>query len=601
MSGEIEFDPNATGPIPSIRQLKIRRFRGIERLDWQPYAGLNVIVGAGDTCKSTILEAIAVLFTPAPNFGLSEFDYYRRDSTKGFVIEAALAIGDGTALKGDKFPLPPLRGWKDGELTDLPDENGSEPILVCRLTGTPDFETVYEAIGADDETKVPLSRALRQRIGLLRLGVADRGDRDLRLVMGGALDRFLEGRQLRHSILQAILKTSLHDELGIEPTRALEHIEGEFKARSLPHPVRLGFIGTPGVSLAASVGLMVGDDDESALPLPAWGTGTRRLASLRLASILSDSISLAVIDEPESGLEPYRQRAFVRDLHKGGKRQAFVTTHSPAVLSEGVAIGAGVWRISPVTATLGEESDLEIEGTTQKHELTSLESPELRQLLRSYPEAILCRLPVICEGVTEVGFATKLLVNRFGESFSARGVFCVDAGGHDHALKICKKLIEARIRHSAVVDDEGRKSGSWKQIESDAILLQWEGGAALERAVLSAMPDSALPKVIEWPEEAFGKEVRHCLADLRIALGEKGKDKAVGELFEEYGRLAFVDALCQAACPLSEGKKKPRGWFKSFEGGQLLAEKLIAIEPMPERISSRIEAFLSSVDAATVT
>ena len=562
----------------------------------------------GDTCKTTILEAIAALLSPAPNLNLSEFDYYRRDATKGFTIEAALAVGDGAALKGDRFPLPPLRGWKDGHLRDLPDEDGAEAVLVCRLTGTPDFEAIFEVVGADEETRVPLSRALRQRIGLLRLGVADRGDRDLRLVMGGALDRFMEGQQLRQSILQAILKTPIHDQLGTEPKEALKRIEDKFRERSLPHPVRLGLIGTPGVSLAASVGLMVGASDESALPLPAWGTGTRRLASLELASILAESISLAVVDEPESGLEPYRQRAFIGDLHQGGKRQAFITTHAPAVLSAGAAAGAVIWRINPAAAmpaeekretAEGEDGAPEIAEVTHSHVLTALESAEIRTLLKFHPEAVLARLPVICEGITEKGFATKLFADKFGDGFPARGIFCVDAGGHDKALAICRKLIEAGFQIAAVVDDEGRKGGSWQMVGEKATLLQWEDGAALEVAVLTALPDHVLPKVVGWPEEFSGREARHCLADLRIALDVEDKGKTAEELFAACGRERFLSALCQTACPPREGDKKPKGWFKSFEGGYLLAEKLLALEPKPQQLLCRIEAFLTAIEAAT--
>lgn len=577
-------------------------------MEWQPSCGLNVIVGAGDTCKTTILEAIAAVLSPAPNLNLSEFDYYRRDATQGFTVEAALAVDDGTALKGDRFPLPPLRGWKDGHLRDLPDEDGAEAVLVCRLTGTPEFEAIFEVVGADEETRVPLSRALRQRIGLVRLGVADRGDRDLRLVMGGALDRFMEGQQLRQSILQAVLKTPIHDQLGTQPKKALKRIEDEFRARSLPHPVRLGLIGTPGVSLAASVGLMVGDSDETALPLPACGMGTRRLASLALASIHAESSSLAVVDEPESGLEPYRQRAFIGDLHQGGKRQAFITTHAPAVLSAGAAAGAVIWRINPVVVapaearretTEGEDGAPEIAEVGHSHILTALEGTEIRTLLKSHPEAVLARLPVICEGITEVGFATKLFAARFGDGFPARGIFCVDAGGHDKALAICRKLIEAGFQIAAVVDDEGRKGGSWQVVGQKATLLQWEDGAALEVAILTALPDDILPEVVGWPEEFSGKEVRHCIADLRRALGAEDKEKTAKELFAVCGRERFLNALRETACPRRKGDKKPKGWFKSFEGGYLLAEKLLVIEPKPQQLLSRIEEFLTAVEKAT--
>jgi putative ATP-dependent endonuclease of the OLD family len=596
-------------PIPSIRLLKIERFRGIEKLEWRPTPGLNTIVGPGDSCKSTILEAIGALLSPAPNINISEFDYYRRKIEKGFQIEAALAVGDASMLKTDRFPLPPLCGWREGQLTDLPDENGAEAVIVCRLTGTPDQEAVYEVIGADDETRVPFSRALRQRIGLMRLGIADRWDRDLRLVQGGALDRYMDGQQLKQSILQAILNTPIHDRLGKEPKEALGRIDKQFSERSLPHPVRLGLVGTPGVSLAASVGLMIGPNDESALPLPAWGTGTRRLASLELSSILADSVSLAVVDEPESGLEPYRQRAFIGDLHQGGNRQAFITTHSPAILSAGAALGAVISRINMAApppaaegaAQAGQDQVPAPEAVPQTHELTALEGAEIVGLLKWHPEAVLARLPVICEGVTEQGFATRLLIAKFGDGFPVRGIYCVDGGGHDRALAICKALLKAGFRIAAVADDEGRRGGSWEDVGRQATLLRWQNGAALENAVLGALPDNVLPEVVNWPEEFGGRPARHCLPELRTALGAEDKTRTVEQFLEEYGRQEFVKALCAAVCPPPVGGRKQSGWFKSFDGGFLLAEKLLALEPMPNQLNEKITAFLTAVEAVTAS
>ncbi|MBV9825142.1 MAG: AAA family ATPase [Alphaproteobacteria bacterium] len=592
-------------PIPSIRLLRIERFRGIEGLEWRPAPGLNVIVGPGDSCKSTILEAIEALLSPAPYINLSEFDYFQRQTSKGFMIEAALAIGDASIVKSERFPLPPLRGWHQGQLTDLPDENGAEAVMVCRLTGTPDQDVVYEVVGADEETRAPLSRALRQRLGLMRLAIADRWDRDLRLVQGGALDRYMEGQQLRQSILQAISNTPIHDQLGKEPKEALGRIDRQFRARGLPCPVRLGLVGTPGVSLAASVGLMVGPDDSTALPLPAWGTGTRRLASLELASILADRGSvIAVVDEPESGLEPYRQRAFVGDLNQDGKRQAFITTHAPAVLSASAALSAVISRVNlaapPARREEGAQTgEAPLADVLKSHELRALDGPEIAGLLKSHPEAILAHLPVICEGITEEGFATRLLIGKFGEGFSVRGIFCVDGGGHDRALAICKVLLKAGFRSAAVADDEGRRSGSWEEIGSEAVLLRWENGASLERAVIGALPDDILPEVVAWPEEFGGREARHCLPELRRALGAEDRDKTPADLLAQYGRDAFVAALFAVACPPREGGRKPKGWFKSFDGGFLLADKLLALDPPPTELTKKIAVFLNAVEGAT--
>lgn len=600
-----EESPN---PIPSIRFLRIERFRGIEKLEWRPAPGLNVIVGPGDNCKTTILEAIGALLSPAPNLTVSEFDYFGREIDKGFEIEAVLAVGDGSILRGDKFPLPPLRGWREGRLTDLPDEGGAEAVMVCRLTGSSDQEVSYDVIGADEETRVPFSRALRQRIGLMRLGLADRWDRDLRLVQGGALDRYMEGQQLRQSIIQAILNTPIHDRLSEDPKAALERIDKQFSKRSLPHPVRLGLVGTPGVSLAASVGLMIGNDDGSAIPLPAWGTGTRRLAALELASILADKASLAVVDEPESGLEPYRQRAFVSDLNQDGKRQAFITTHAPAILSAGAAFGAVISRINKAKRRPAGEA---VQAAPEEqaapvrvpcvYELTALDGKEIGELLAWQSEAILARFPVVCEGITEKGFATRLLAARFGDSFPVRGIYCVDGRGHDRAVAICKALLKAGFQIGAVADDEGRKDGSWEEIGRQAAVLRWNDGAELEYAVLAALPDNVLPLVVGWPEEFGGRAARHCLPELRAALGSDDKDQTAEQLLAAHGREAFVKALCSAAVPPRDAKRKPTGWFKSYDGGRLLADKLLALDPMPKELSDMIASFVDAVERATAT
>ncbi len=174
------------------------------------------------------------------------------------------------------------------------------------------------------------------------------------------------------------------------------------------------------------------------------------------------------------------------------------------------------------------------------------------------------------------------------------------AGGHDRALAICKALLKAGFQIAAVADDEGRKDGSWEKVGQQAALLRWEEGAALEEAVLGALPDSVLPLVVVWPEEAGGKEARHCLADLRAALGAEDKDKTAEQLLKEYGREAFLKALCKVTCPPREGNRKPKGWFKSFDGGYLVADKLLALG-RPGEVSEKIDAFLATIEAATAS
>jgi putative ATP-dependent endonuclease of the OLD family len=584
----------------TIRRLDIKRFRGVRSLRWRPNPRLNIILGAADGGKSTVLEAIALLFSAAPNFALSEFDYHNRDVEAGLSIEAVLSVGDGAFLRDEGFPGPPMQGWLDGELTDLPDEDGAEAVLVCRLTGTPDQESQHEIIGAGGDIRAQFSRAMRRRIGLARLGVADRGDRDIRLVQGGALDRYLQGQEVRQTVLQAVMKTPLHDQLEDGSKSALLAISDGFRKRNLPHPVRLGLVGTPGVSLAASVGLTIGATDPAALPLTAWGTGTRRLAALEISTLGISADAIAVIDEPETGLEPYRQRVFIRDL-AATARQSFVTTHAPAVLSQALNEISQTWRIGdavqrPEAAKRRKEGDPP-PPKPDSHALVAVGGVEIREIASAQPEALFAKLPVVCEGVTEVGFATRLLEHRFGTGYSCRGLFCLDAGGHYRALPVCRELIDAGFPLAAVVDDEGKKSGGWTDVGASAILLRWKGGACLEKAVLSALPDRMLLEVHKWADQVMQRNAVHQLSELRIELDfEKGLTAT--EMFTRAGRDKFLEALIARACPKPEGNRKPRGWFKSFEGGYLLADKLLAVVP-PPTLMAEIDSFLIAVEAAT--
>ena len=64
------------------------------------------------------------------------------------------------------------------------------------------------------------------------------------------------------------------------------------------------------------------------------------------------------------------------------------------------------------------------------------------------------------------------------------------------------------------------------------------------------------------------------------------------------GREAFLKALLRAACPPTEGGKKPRGWFKSFDGGYVLADRILAVQPRPVLLA-KVDTFLAAIETAT--
>jgi recombinational DNA repair ATPase RecF len=79
-----------------LRQVAIERFRAIEALTLTP-GPRNVLLGPQNAGKSSVLEALDLLLhhgigrpRPAP----TEIDYFGRDPTEGFVIEAVVGALD---------------------------------------------------------------------------------------------------------------------------------------------------------------------------------------------------------------------------------------------------------------------------------------------------------------------------------------------------------------------------------------------------------------------------------------------------------------------------------------------------------------------------
>ena len=200
---------------PTIYYLSIERFRGIQSLVWMPNRGVNVILGGGDTGKTTILDAIGLLFSPTNLSTLSDTDYYVRNEQAGFVIEAVVSLPSTSGISEQIKPNWPWI-WNGTEAivpTTNEDDMVSEPVYRLRLRGTDELELVYEIVQPDGSTNT-LSVSLRRAIGLVRLTGDDRNDRDLRLVQGSALDRLLSDKTLRSRLTNEFSKNEIKDNLS---------------------------------------------------------------------------------------------------------------------------------------------------------------------------------------------------------------------------------------------------------------------------------------------------------------------------------------------------------------------------------------------------
>src|SRR5262249_2348818 len=232
MPDQPQADPPAA---PIIRRLTIERFRGIKALTWHPTPGVNVILGGGDVGKTSVLEAIALLLSPTNAGTISDSDYYRRDVSASFAIEAVVSLPDDSGINNQIRAAWPWQWNGSDAVVPAADGEGEagEPVYKLRVQGTSDLELTFEVLQPDGSAD-PLNVALRRSIGLVRLAGDDRGDRDLRLVQGSALGKLVSDNALARGIGRALADGDIEEDLLPAGKKALEDLDDAFTEEGVP-------------------------------------------------------------------------------------------------------------------------------------------------------------------------------------------------------------------------------------------------------------------------------------------------------------------------------------------------------------------------------
>lgn len=75
-----------------IKRIKIENFRGIKGMDWILENKLLCLIGASDSTKTTILDAIEYALYPYWNLNITNTDFYNCDLTSPILIQVTIAI-----------------------------------------------------------------------------------------------------------------------------------------------------------------------------------------------------------------------------------------------------------------------------------------------------------------------------------------------------------------------------------------------------------------------------------------------------------------------------------------------------------------------------
>jgi putative ATP-dependent endonuclease of the OLD family len=560
--------------MPKIRYVEIRNFRSIKSLDWSPGPGVNCLVGPGDSGKSTILDAIDVCLAARRSWNFSDSDFYNQDVSKSLTVR--LTIGDlPDALLDLDVYGDYLRGY-DADLGMIEDEPlaGSETILTLELIVEADLEPqwrLYSERMADSDRRKAL--AWKDRVAMAPARLGNHSSSNLSWSRGSVLNRLSDGRvDVGTALVDAArqARLSFGEKAGEAVTDVLETVTATAKELGID-------VGSEVKALLDAHAVSFTDGaislhSENGIPLRSLGIGSARLLLAGLHRRAAAHTSVLLADEIEYGLEPHR---LIRLLHSLGAKdkddalQVFMTTHSPVAIRELNGDQVYVVRCRARSHSVGQI------GTNDA----------IQGALRTYPEALLARTVVVCEGASEIGLLRGIDQHRAsegGESAYAAGCAFLDSSGGSPERTLQRAQIFRGLGFKTIAfldsDVELDHAVLKKTRDAGVHVFLWVEGSALEKAMFFGVSNAAVQELIGLAIELNSEEEvdssiadvsanKFALASVREAFAEDGTYSA--EIREVLGKAAKLTRKG------NKGKPARKGWFKSITRMEAAGKEVI--------------------------
>lgn len=525
-----------------IKRISINNYRGIKHLH-QDFGEERfiVLIGRGDSGKSTILSAIYAALNPSWNVSFTDLDFYNQETSQPIKIELTL----------DELPDELFKETKFGFYFD---DNGQEDSKRFSLTINLIVDNTLEphwfvcgkpAIGLEDK---PISAQSRAEIGV-------------NFITDYADTHFAYNRQ---SPLYSLTKSSLDEDVKIEHIKStiLRDLSSKVnveKLSPLNKPIdnlkqtanKLGLsVEDLYVSLDITDNPYTGNSialHHNSLPFRTHGKGNKRLMSVAIQTELTKTGGIILIDELEQGLEPDRITTLVRILKGTSTGQVFITTHSLNVILE-----AAYHNLFVVKRDCDELSQI---------------PKELDSCRRSNPQAFFAKRIICCEGKTELGLWRGIDLKSdetLYKSFSAYGVALLNANGgnnmYTYALNL--KLIGYDVCIFADNDTNMDKYIA-KANEAKIPIYLCEKGLCLEKQIIKDLPWNYVLKLISCTQDDFPVKNIYISDELKAKIEH-------AELETQTSLRAELSELSVYKERKSNGREVSHEWFKHIPGGEFL-------------------------------
>lgn len=583
-----------------IRRIRIERYRGIQDLELLPRER-TVLLGPNNAGKSTVLEALDLLLhsglgraRPSP----TEIDYFNRDPTAGFTVEAVL--GDlPTPFRAETRDH--LEGW-NGEaqlLQPEPDGDGVEPVVRVRVRGTSDFDLIHE-FSKEESGGARFSPRLRTQIAWVFDGRFREPHRQLNFFQGGLLERLFADADLDPAVaklIEALGQGAEDVNSDAAVSVVLEALAGDLQQVGLLAPEQLPSFEVGSVSrreLLQSLRLALPSND-TRIPVSRHGRGAQRLLLAAILLRLATGSNQAVIggfEEPEEALEPLRQQQLAHMLcglaADGG--QVFVVTHSPEIARAFLLDDLVLLDPDPGKPPRVLSKDLTLP-VRQKYE---------RWLDRAVVRALFARAALLVEGPGDRAVAEafwRALAKPGAEEGAGPlvppeqlGIDIVNCEGSPEMPMMARLLNEAGKRVAAWVEmdrpDDLAKLRDGRHCSLLVLHDATVGRQNLEQALawstslpalVKALDDLATSRGYSWDEQR-----EHLVSSSQgVAQSKRDVMKESGSITDLFDALEEAEARALIAQVLATKTVSPFE-MKGARQGRVVAEAIIANDGVPE-------------------
>lgn len=526
-----------------INKLTINNYRGVKHL-CQDFGEEKfiILIGRGDSGKSTILSAIHAVLSPSWNMTFSDLDFYNQNTSSPIEIEAELSDIPHELLVEKKFGLYVTN--------DLIDEDCQESDLRIRIKLSVDESleprwVVKARSNSDIEDKVISA----QERALFAINfITDYTDNQFsynKLSPLYSLTKASLGGSKQIDQIKSKMLRTMSSSLNNEDKEELNKPLGQLKTTSERLGLSLGELST-GIDIKEnpytgnSIALHEKTEDME-LPFRLHGKGSKRLMSIAIQIDLAQTGGIALIDEIEQGLEPDRIATLVRLFRRIDNGQMFITTHSVHVILEAEADNIFI---------LNKDA----------YSLCRVDSA-MDSCRRSNPQAFFGKKLIICEGKTECGFLRAMdswNEKRCGANFSTNGVVVVDAGGGNKMYTYAIELKRMGYDVCVFADNDVHKELSDKinaASEASIPLFLCREGHCLEKEIITSVSWNAVISLTQCDENNFPTH--------NIELSDDRKARISNATSEEERQTIREEIIIEAT-------KKNHEWFKHIPGGEFL-------------------------------